>query len=145
MAVRDAVLSQSQEFKEARLRAFENATAVYDLLTVVVVRWGQVDLLHEVKDDSRHERPRYNGIFAVVREGDEIFSWRGPCLDSVRPLPHQYGAVHARVHGPPGRGETRAAEGDALSFDREAVLRAFEHGRMRLFPMGARYNLKNLV
>lgn len=48
MAVRDAVLSQSPEFKEARIRAFENATAVYDLLTVVVVRWNQVDLLYEV-------------------------------------------------------------------------------------------------
>lgn len=48
MAVRDAVLSQSQEFKEARIRAFENATAVYDLLSVVVVRWNQIDLLHEV-------------------------------------------------------------------------------------------------
>lgn len=48
MAVRDAVLSQSPEFKEARIHAFENATAVYDLLTVVVVRWSQVDLLHEV-------------------------------------------------------------------------------------------------
>lgn len=49
MAVRDAVLSQSPEFKEARIHAFENATAVYDLLTVVVVRWSQVELLHEVK------------------------------------------------------------------------------------------------
>ena len=48
MAVRDTVLSQSPEFKEARVRAFENATAVYDLLTVVVVRWSQVELLHEV-------------------------------------------------------------------------------------------------
>ncbi|XP_029049892.1 tetratricopeptide repeat protein 7B isoform X2 [Osmia bicornis bicornis] len=47
MAVRDAVLSQSPEFKEARIHAFENATAVYDLLTVVVVRWSQVDLLYE--------------------------------------------------------------------------------------------------
>ncbi|XP_026669327.1 tetratricopeptide repeat protein 7B isoform X3 [Ceratina calcarata] len=47
MAVRDAVLSQSPEFKDARIRAFENATAVYDLLTVVVVRWSQVDLLYE--------------------------------------------------------------------------------------------------
>lgn len=49
MAVRDAVLSQSPEFKEARIHAFENATAVYDLLTVVVVRWSQVELLHEVR------------------------------------------------------------------------------------------------
>ena len=47
MAVRDAVLSQSQEFKEARIRAFENATAVYDLLTVVLVRWEQIEILHE--------------------------------------------------------------------------------------------------
>lgn len=49
MAVRDAVLSQSPEFKEARIHAFENATAIYDLLTVVVVRWSQVELLHEVE------------------------------------------------------------------------------------------------
>ncbi|CAK9798302.1 Tetratricopeptide repeat protein 7B [Anthophora plagiata] len=47
MAVRDAVLSQSPEFKDARIHAFENATAVYDLLTEVVVRWSQVDLLYE--------------------------------------------------------------------------------------------------
>ncbi|KAG7205179.1 hypothetical protein KM043_018269 [Ampulex compressa] len=47
MAVRDAVLSQSPEFKDARIHAFENATAVYDLLTVVVVRWSQVELLYE--------------------------------------------------------------------------------------------------
>lgn len=47
MAVRDAVLSQSPEFKEARIRAFENAAAVYDLLTVVLVRWEQVEILHE--------------------------------------------------------------------------------------------------
>lgn len=52
MAVRDAVLSQSPEFKEARIHAFENATAVYDLLTVVVVRWNQVDLLYEVGTPS---------------------------------------------------------------------------------------------
>lgn len=47
MAVRDTVLSQSPEFKDARIHAFENATAVYDLLTIAVVRWGQVGLLHE--------------------------------------------------------------------------------------------------
>lgn len=48
MAVREAVLSQSPEFKEARIHAFENATAIYDLLTVLVVRWSQVELLYEV-------------------------------------------------------------------------------------------------
>jgi hypothetical protein len=48
MAVRDAVLSQSPEFKEARIHAHDNATAVYDLLTIALVRWGHADLLHEV-------------------------------------------------------------------------------------------------
>lgn len=48
MAVRDAVLSQSPEFKEARIRAYQNATAVYDLLTLATVKWGQVSLLQEV-------------------------------------------------------------------------------------------------
>lgn len=47
MAVRDAVLSQSPEFKEARIRAYQNATTVYDLLTLATVKWGQVSLLHE--------------------------------------------------------------------------------------------------
>lgn len=48
MAVRNAVLSQSPEFKEAKLSAFQDATMVYDLLTVATVRWGQVPLLQEV-------------------------------------------------------------------------------------------------
>lgn len=46
-AVRDAVLSQSPEFREARLHALGNAAAVYDLLTLATVRWGQTGLLHE--------------------------------------------------------------------------------------------------
>jgi hypothetical protein len=48
MAARDAVLSQSPEFKEARIRAYDNATAIYDLLTITLIRWGHADLLHEV-------------------------------------------------------------------------------------------------
>lgn len=48
MAARNAVLSQSSEFKEARVRALTNAIAVYDLLTVVLVRWRQFTLLQEV-------------------------------------------------------------------------------------------------
>lgn len=48
MAVRHTVLSQSAEFKEARLNAFHDATFVYDLLTLATVRWGQVTLLQEV-------------------------------------------------------------------------------------------------
>jgi hypothetical protein len=48
MAARDAVLSQSPEFKEARIRAYDNATAIYDLLTIALIRWGHADILHEV-------------------------------------------------------------------------------------------------
>lgn len=47
LAVRDAVLSQSPEFRVARSHALGNATAVYDLLTLASIRWGQVSLLHE--------------------------------------------------------------------------------------------------
>lgn len=47
LAVRDTVLSQSPEFKSARAHALGNATAVYDLLTLATMRWGQVGLLHE--------------------------------------------------------------------------------------------------
>lgn len=49
MAVRHTVLSQSIEFKEARLSAYHDATFVYDLLTLATVRWGQVTLLQEVR------------------------------------------------------------------------------------------------
>lgn len=47
LAVKDAVLSQSPEFRVARSHALGNAAAVYDLLTLATVRWGQVGLLHE--------------------------------------------------------------------------------------------------
>lgn len=46
LANRDAVLSQSPEFRVARTFALGNATAVYDLLTLATVRWGQVLFLH---------------------------------------------------------------------------------------------------
>lgn len=47
LAVRDAVLSQSPEFRDARKHALNNAIAVYDLLTLASIRWGQVSLLHD--------------------------------------------------------------------------------------------------
>uniref|UniRef100_A0A1Y1K9A2 Tetratricopeptide repeat protein 7 N-terminal domain-containing protein n=1 Tax=Photinus pyralis TaxID=7054 RepID=A0A1Y1K9A2_PHOPY len=47
MAVRHTVLSQSVEFKEARLNAYRDATFVYDLLTLATARWGQFALLQE--------------------------------------------------------------------------------------------------
>lgn len=48
MAARNAVLSQSPEFKDARIRAFSLATAIYDLLTFALVLWGQYNMLYEV-------------------------------------------------------------------------------------------------
>lgn len=45
LAVRDAVLSQSPEFRVARAHTLGNAAAVYDLLTLATVRWGQVKSL----------------------------------------------------------------------------------------------------
>ncbi|XP_043662000.1 tetratricopeptide repeat protein 7B isoform X2 [Drosophila teissieri] len=47
LAVRDTVLSQSPEFRQARQHAMGNVTAVYDLLTLATVRWGLVQLLNE--------------------------------------------------------------------------------------------------
>lgn len=47
LANRDAVLSQSPEFRVARTHALGNATAVYDLLTLAAVRWAQVPFLHD--------------------------------------------------------------------------------------------------
>ncbi|KAJ8952634.1 hypothetical protein NQ318_020949 [Aromia moschata] len=52
MAVRNAVLSQSPEFKDIRLSAYQDATTVYDLLTVATVRWGQIALLQESLERS---------------------------------------------------------------------------------------------
>ncbi|KAF4526348.1 hypothetical protein B566_EDAN014085 [Ephemera danica] len=40
-------MSQSPEFKEQRLRAFEVACSVYDQLAVCLARWGQLRLFHE--------------------------------------------------------------------------------------------------
>jgi tetratricopeptide repeat protein 7 len=47
LANRDAVLSQSPEFRVARMHALGNATAVYDLLTLATVRWSQMSFLHD--------------------------------------------------------------------------------------------------
>lgn len=47
LAVKDAVLSQSPEFQKERLHALGNASAVYDLLSLALVRWNEVNLLYE--------------------------------------------------------------------------------------------------
>ncbi|XP_074033304.1 tetratricopeptide repeat domain 7 isoform X2 [Leptinotarsa decemlineata] len=52
MAVRNAVLSQSPEFRDIRLSAYQDAITVYDLLTVATVRWGQISLLQESLERS---------------------------------------------------------------------------------------------
>ncbi|XP_014479485.1 PREDICTED: tetratricopeptide repeat protein 7B isoform X3 [Dinoponera quadriceps] len=80
MAVRDAVLSQSPEFKEARIHAFENATAVYDLLTVVVVRWSQVDLLFE----------SFERAMKFSHEEAHIWTQYALCLISMGRYMHAY-------------------------------------------------------
>ncbi|RLU17711.1 hypothetical protein DMN91_009948 [Ooceraea biroi] len=80
MAVRDAVLSQSPEFKEARIHAFENATAVYDLLTVVVVRWSQVELLHE----------SFERAMKFSHEEAHIWTQYALCLISMGRYMHAY-------------------------------------------------------
>ncbi|XP_068238843.1 tetratricopeptide repeat protein 7B [Palaemon carinicauda] len=48
MAVREAVLSQSPEFKNDRVHAYDNATAVYDLLCISLARRKQHQILIEV-------------------------------------------------------------------------------------------------
>ena len=49
MAVREAVLSQSPEFSSTRTHAYNNATAIYDLLGVALARRQQFQILLEVK------------------------------------------------------------------------------------------------
>lgn len=47
MAVRDAVLSQSPEFRDLRKASMRNATVVYDLLIVCCIQHGQTAMLCE--------------------------------------------------------------------------------------------------
>lgn len=47
MAVRNAVLDRSPEFKDARIHSYLNVAAVYDLLTISLVRRGQSGVLCE--------------------------------------------------------------------------------------------------
>ena len=47
-ATRDAILNRSHEHTEARLHTFHNTTAVYDLLTIALVKRAQYNMLSEV-------------------------------------------------------------------------------------------------
>ena len=53
-ATREALLSRSPEFKEARLHTFHNSTAVYDLLTIALVKRAQFHTLSEVRKINPH-------------------------------------------------------------------------------------------
>lgn len=80
MAVRDAVLSQSPEFKDARIHAFENAANIYDLLTIIVVRWNQVDLLHE----------SFERAMKFSHEEAHVWTQYALCLISLGKYMHAY-------------------------------------------------------
>lgn len=98
MAVSEAVLSQSPEYKEARIRAFLSATSIYDLMTLATVKWGQVSLLHEPFERAMkfsYEEPhvweqnaltlismgRYKHALAVLKEVARMQSNRAlPCM-----------------------------------------------------------------
>ena len=45
---RNAVLSRYAEHRDMRIKTFQNATAVYDLLAITLVRRAQFDMLSEV-------------------------------------------------------------------------------------------------
>lgn len=51
MAVRDAVLSQSDVFEAERAHSLRNAAALSDLLALAATRWGQLCLVLEVRAD----------------------------------------------------------------------------------------------
>ena len=48
-ANREAVLNRSPDLNEVRLHTFHNTTAVYDLLTIALVRRAQFNMLCEVR------------------------------------------------------------------------------------------------
>uniref|UniRef100_T1IQL9 Tetratricopeptide repeat protein 7 N-terminal domain-containing protein n=1 Tax=Strigamia maritima TaxID=126957 RepID=T1IQL9_STRMM len=52
MAVRDAVLSRSQDHKDARIHSYNNTTAIYDLLVISLVRRSQFLVLCESFEKS---------------------------------------------------------------------------------------------
>ena len=47
-ASREAILNRSSELSEARLHTFHNTTAVYDLLTIALVKRAQFSMLSQV-------------------------------------------------------------------------------------------------
>ncbi|XP_028144686.1 tetratricopeptide repeat protein 7B [Diabrotica virgifera virgifera] len=81
MAVRNAVLSQSPEFRDIRLSAYQDAETVYDLLTVATVRWGQIELLQESLErsmkfsfDEAHMWKQYALSLLAINSFDQALS-----------------------------------------------------------------------
>ena len=60
-ATREALLNRSSELTEARLHTLNNTTAVYDLLTIALVRRSQFSMLSEVLVDCCVARLYDNG------------------------------------------------------------------------------------
>lgn len=48
MVTRDALVTRRPEFIEERVRSFENATAVYDLITIALTKHGQYNIIFQV-------------------------------------------------------------------------------------------------
>ena len=63
-ASRDALLNRSPEYAAARLQTFHNTTAVYDLLTLTLVRRARFSMLSEVGNSnvkvSLHSKVKVN-------------------------------------------------------------------------------------
>ena len=49
-AARDVVLNRSQEYTQARQHTLRTTISVYDLLAIVLVRYGQFGMLSEVRE-----------------------------------------------------------------------------------------------
>ena len=49
-AARDVILNRSPEHTQVRQHTLRSTTSVYDLLTIVLARYGQFEMLSEVSD-----------------------------------------------------------------------------------------------
>ena len=48
-ATREAVLNRTEEYHDARIHSLQNATAVYDLLAIALVKRAQFNKLSDVR------------------------------------------------------------------------------------------------
>ena len=64
-AARDVVLNRSQEHTQARQHTLRTTISVYDLLTIVLVRYGQFGMLSEVRECVKQARS-YIALYPVL-------------------------------------------------------------------------------